>query len=83
MRNTMKLGESINTYDPAEALHNEVGTFRVKVPAGAELLLICKPGGVTGLKWGYPRTRQEPFFITKITEPANLEAGALPITEVA
>ena len=84
MRNTMQLGESINTYDPTEALHDELGTFRVTVPDGAELILSCKPGGVTSLKWGDPRNKQQPFLITKITEPAYPEVtAAQPVTRIA
>ncbi|HET9320384.1 MAG TPA: hypothetical protein VFO27_11430 [Bryobacteraceae bacterium] len=83
MRTTMNLGESINTYDPAEALRDEVGTFRVKVPAGCELVLTHKSNGEMRLGWKNPAppTQQEPFLITKISEPAHAET--VPITKIA
>jgi len=81
MRNSMQLGESINTYDPTEALREELGTFRVTVPAGAELVLTCKPGE-TLVKWGDPHNRQQPFLISKISEPAHV-GTATPITKIA
>ena len=80
MRNTMNLGESINTYDPAEALQGEVGTFRVKVPAGCELVLTHNLKGETRLGWG-KQQQADPFLITKISEPAHAET--VPITKIA
>jgi len=81
MRNNMQLGESINTYDPAEALREEIGTFRVKVPAGCELVLTHNSKGETRLGWG-PKQQQEPFLITKISEPAHT-SETVPITKIA
>lgn len=81
---TLQLGESINTYDPAEALKDEVGTFRVKVPAGCELILTHSSNGETHLRWGSPATmkQQTPFLITKTSEPAYAE-GETRITKIA
>ena len=81
MRHTMTLGDSINTYDPDEALRNEVGTFKVKVPEGCELFYTVNPNGTTTLRWGNPNTRAVgPFLITKISEPAHGET-VLPISK--
>jgi hypothetical protein len=79
----MNLGESINTFDPTEALHAEVGTFRVKVPAGCELVLARNPSGETHLRWTNPQGGKQsvPFLITKISEPAGGYEGVTPISK--
>ncbi len=83
MRNTMQLGESINTYDPAIALRDEYGTFLVITPGGEELLITCKPGQtVAGIHWADQQQNRKPFLVTKVSEPANVK-GVTPITQAA
>ena len=78
----MKLGESINTYDPALALRGESGNFLVRTPGGEELMITCKPGETFGkVRWA-GHQNQQPFLVTKVSEPVRLE-GATPITEAA
>jgi hypothetical protein len=80
----MSLGESINTFDPNEALHNEVGTFRIKVPADSELVLNRNPNGETSLRWSNPqgvKQQASPFLITKISEPAGAHQGVTSISK--
>jgi hypothetical protein len=81
----MNLGQSINTYHPAEALDGEVGTFKVKVPQGCELVLTRKPSGEVHLRWGNPNGGEQtyPFLITKISEPAAGYDTVTPITKTA
>lgn len=82
MRNTMKLGESINTYDPALALRGEHGNFLVVTPGGEELLITCSPGQtLANIQWADQQTKK-PFLVTKISEPVQVR-GAVPITEAA
>ena len=82
MRNTMRLGESINTYDPALARQGEYGTFQVITPGGETLLITCKPGlAFAHIGWADQQNKR-PFLVTKVSEPVRLE-GATPITEAA
>jgi len=76
------LGQSINTFDPAEALNDEYGTFKVTTPGGDYFYVTCTPGhSITSLTWGNNANRQ-PFLVTKISEPVTLDnmtgAGAPP-----
>jgi hypothetical protein len=69
MRNTMQLGESINTYDPGVALEGEIGTFQVSTPGGEKLYITCKPGdALASIQWGEGESKK-PFLVTKISEP--------------
>ena len=82
MRNRMRLGEAINTYDPTLALQGEYGTFQVVTPGGEILLITCKPGqAFANIHWADPQNKR-PFLVTKVSEPAHVE-GATPITEAA
>jgi hypothetical protein len=78
----MRLGESINTYDPALALRGERGNFLVKTPGGEELMVTCEPGQTFGnIRW-HGHQNQQPFLVTKISEAVTLK-GITPITEAA
>ena len=78
----MKLGDRINTYDPALALRGETGTYHVVTPGGEELMVTCEPGQSFGnIRWA-SHHNQRPFLITKVSEPVTLK-GATPITEAA
>jgi hypothetical protein len=65
----MKLGETIQTYNPTLAVKREYGTFQVKTPNGEELFITCKPGEPVQLEWGDTGNNRLPFFVTKISEP--------------
>lgn len=82
MRNRMRLGQSINTYDPALALKGEQGTFQLVTPGGEELLITCTPEQSFGNVYWANQQNKRPFLITKVSEPVHLE-GATPITEAA
>ncbi|HLZ49229.1 MAG TPA: hypothetical protein VKP61_00625 [Candidatus Acidoferrum sp.] len=82
MRNRMRLGQSINTYDPALALKGETGTFHLTTPGGEELLIECTPESGFGNVYWANQQNKRPFLITKVSEPAHVE-GATPITEAA
>jgi hypothetical protein len=63
----LRLGQSIKTYDPAEALKDEYGTFRVMTPNNEELLITCKPGhSISNVQ---TTTRSGAWLVTKISEP--------------
>ena len=69
MRNTMNLGESINTYDPAEALQGELGTLsrqgpHMRLRAGPHAQLQRRDPA--RLEVPPPKQQQEPYLITKI-----------------
>ena len=69
----MKLGESINTYNPSLALKRETGTFHVTTPGGEELTVTCKPGeSIAAIEWADPQNNR-PFLVTKISEPVTME----------
>lgn len=81
MRNTLQLGDSINTYDPGVALKGEHGTFLVTTPGGEELTITCKPGdSIPNLQWTDSGNKR-PFMVTKISEPVTREAHA-PLRQV-
>ena len=68
------LGESIKTFDPAVALRGQEGTFLVKTPGGEELLITCKQGNsISNVEWADHHNNQ-PFMVTKITEPVATES---------
>lgn len=67
----MKLGESIQTYNPTLAVKREYGTFLVKTPDGEELFITCKPGEPMSIEWG-DNGNKLPFVVTKVSEPLNL-----------
>jgi hypothetical protein len=85
----LQLNDSINTFDLAEALRNEYGTFKVILPSGDEIYVGCEPGhSITHLVWGDNSTTKRPFLVTKITEPVTMDnrltgAGAPPGIRVA
>lgn len=65
----MKLGESIQTYNPTMVLKRETGIFHVKTPGGEELTVTCEPGETLGnIAWTHP-DKNNPFVVTKIGEP--------------
>ncbi len=68
----MKLGESIQTYNPTLAVRREYGTFQVKTPGGEELFITCKPGEPVGIEWPDNTGNKLPFVVTKISEPLAL-----------
>jgi len=68
----MKLGESISTYNPTQALKREYGTFEVKTPNGEELTMTCEPGKPPVITWPDNGTNELPFVVTKISEPLVL-----------
>lgn len=73
MRNSLELGQAINTFDPAVALQDEYGTFKLVTPAGDELYITCKPGhSIVSLIWG-DLANKRPFLCTKISEPVSTE----------
>jgi hypothetical protein len=80
---TLQLNDSINTFDLAEALKNEYGTFKVILPSGDEIYVGCEPGhSITHFVWGDAQNKR-PFLVTKITEPVTMDnrlagAGAPP-----
>ena len=80
----MKLGDSINTYDPSVELKWENGTYRVTTPGGEKLYLKCEPGEFpTIIGWGDP-ANQKVFLVTKMSEPVNATAtGTEHITPFA
>jgi hypothetical protein len=68
----MKLGDSINTYDPTIELKGEFGTFRVTSPNGKSLYVRCGADSPpTIVQWGEPRN-PEIFTVTKVGEKANV-----------
>lgn len=72
----MKLGESIQTYNPTQALKREIGTFEVVTPGGEELTINCEPGQtLAGILWTNSENRK-PFFVTKIAEPVTMAKHA-------
>ena len=71
----MKLGESIQTFNPTMAVKREYGTFQVKTPGGEELFITCKPGEPIALEWGDTGNNKLPFVVTKISEPLALSTG--------
>ncbi len=40
----INLNETLIAYDPAEALHDEVGKFEVTSPSGEKFSVTCRPG---------------------------------------
>jgi hypothetical protein len=68
----MKLGESIQTYNPSMAVKREFGTFQVKTPGGEELFITCRPGEVLSVEWGDTGNNRLPYVVTKISEPLTL-----------
>jgi hypothetical protein len=71
MRNNLRLGESINTFDLAAALQGEYGTFGVITPSGDKLTVKCEPGhSISSVQWTEYRDRR-PFVVTKISEPTG------------
>jgi hypothetical protein len=78
----MKLGESIQTYNPTQALKREYGTFEVRTPGGEEITITCKPGdSMANIQWTESENRK-PFFVTKISEPVNLSDHVTPLRQV-
>jgi hypothetical protein len=72
----MKLGESIQTYNPTAALKREYGTFEVVTPGGEELTITCKPGdSIANIQWTNTENRK-PFLVTKVSEPVMLSSHA-------
>ena len=76
MRHTMQLGQSINTFDPGDALKGETGKFKLRGPNDEELYLTCVDGVIVGIHW--PGETPKPFLITKVTEPANVNLRRSP-----
>jgi len=76
----MKLGDSITTYNPTQALKREYGQFQVKTPGGEELFITCKPGEPVTVEWG-DNGNKLPFVVTKISEPLilNTQEHVAPI----
>jgi hypothetical protein len=80
----MKLGESIQTYNPTLAVRREYGTFQVKTPGGEELFITCKPGEPLAIEWpDSGNGNKYPFVVTKISEPVplNLAEHVAPIRQ--
>jgi hypothetical protein len=70
----MKLGDSINTYDPTVELKGQAGTFRVTTPGGEKLYLRCEIGEPpTIIGWNEPGVygTNRVFLLTKMSEPVN------------
>lgn len=77
----MKLGESIQTYNPIAALKRETGTFQVTTPGGEELTVTCKPGdSIANIQWATPENNK-PFVVTKLYEPVNYTEHVAPIRQ--
>jgi hypothetical protein len=65
----MQLGDTIATYDVAQALRGEDGKFYVTSPTGDVFHVTCKPNqSITNLQWAGNESTSKPFWIRKITE---------------
>lgn len=66
----MQLGDTIATYDVAQALRGEDGEFYVTSPTGDVFHVTCKPNrSITNLQWAGNESTSTPFLIRKIAEP--------------
>ncbi len=66
----MQLGDTIATYDVAQALRGEDGKFCVTSPTGDVFHVTCKPNqSITNLQWAGNESTSKPFLIRKIAEP--------------
>jgi len=70
----MKLNDSITTYDIAEALQGEQGTFEVTSPTGERYFVTCQPGhSISGMEWAGAEANLQPFLVRKLAQPVTLE----------
>ena len=68
----MQLGDTIATYDVAQALRGEDGKFYVTSPTGDIFHVTCKPNqSITNLQWAGNESTSKPFLIRKIAEPVD------------
>ena len=66
----MQLGDTIATYDVAQALRGEDGEFYVTSPTGDVFHVTCKPNlSITNLQWAGTESNSQPFLIRKVAEP--------------
>ncbi len=79
----MDLGQTIQTYNPTQALKREkTGTFLVVTPGGEEIYITCRPGdSVANIEWADPANRK-PFLVSKIAEPVNVMGAHRPLEAV-
>ena len=71
----MKLNDTIMTYDVAEALQDESGTFEITSPNGERYFLTRQPGdSISSLEWGGNEPNIQPFLVRKVAQPITTES---------
>ena len=71
----MKLNDTIMTYDVAEALQGESGTFEVISPNGERYFVTHQPGdSISSLEWGGNEPNIQPFLVRKVAQPITTES---------
>ena len=71
----MRVGETIQGRDLAEALRGERGKFHVTSPNSKPFIVTCKPGhSIANLE--YEGSSEQLFTIRKIAEPVAMPATA-------
>jgi hypothetical protein len=72
----MKLNDSINAYDIAEALQGESGKFEVTSPNGERYFVTCQPGhSISNMEWAGNEPNLQPFTIRKVAQMVATPEG--------
>jgi len=78
VNNTLQLGETVETLDPAIALQGEYGTFRVQTPNNESMLVTCQQGHSISHIAIENRNDRRPFRVTKVIAASQQQQQQQP-----